>query len=200
LSGEEKEVDLLILGRTTPTEDPAYRGVDRDSPYYVDRLPDDHPVNQAFRRYMHEINTLGIVHDLAAARELVRTYSALSPPQRFEIIAVQVGDCAETGISDFLGFDLAAGFHISLLSRRLEVIDDAPSREASPEADPIQPMLRVLRDFFQPHLNKQGLFDDYGTAALCLSYMMALQRFRPNLWEGEGTVFEVVGLRRIPLR
>jgi hypothetical protein len=61
----------------------------------------------------------------------------------------------------------------------------------------LQPLLRLVREHFQPLLNANGLFADGATAEFCLACMMALQRVRPNLWENDDVVFDVVGLSLI---
>jgi hypothetical protein len=190
-------MDILILGFGTPKASPAYRGTDRVIPHHVDSLGEEHPVNQAFRWYCEEGGEFGLVHDLARARELVRAYKKLQPSQHFEMIEVSSQRHYQpTGM--FLGFDLSAGYNSSLLSWGLDLSNVKPSEPIIDEKYIlIQPLVRLIQEFFQKRLNSNGLFDDYEDASFCLSCMMALQRIYPDLWENEEVTFEIVGLWRL---
>lgn len=190
-------MDLLILSQSTNSKSPAYRGTYRDVPHYVEGLGDDHEVNRAFFWYVGEGGERGVIHDLQRAQQLVEAYSRLQPPKYFEIVEITKGSYPPTTKGEFLGFDLSTG-HYSLLSWGLE-IDHKPS-DHLPIDDPLwilQPLLRLAKEYFQPRLNLNGLFDDYETANFCLNCMMALQKLRPGLWENEGVNFGVFGLQRV---
>jgi hypothetical protein len=58
----------------------------------------------------------------------------------------------------------------------------------------LQPIFILLKEHFQPRLNENGLLAEYAAAKLCLDCMMALQQLRPDLWENESIVFDVVGV------
>jgi hypothetical protein len=191
-------MDLLILKETTRDYTSVYRGTDRPTIYYQSTSDENHEVNRAFLWYCREGGQLGVVHDLAKAREVVEACRRLDPPQYFEVIEVTTENRPPTIGGSFLGFDLSSGYHYSLLSWGLEI--DRPSLENTPEDDPlwiIQPLLHLIKKHFQPQLNSNGLFDEYDTARLCLDCMMALQSIRPGLWENEEVKFEVVGLWRV---
>ena len=191
---------LLILGSPTTIEAPAYRGTERTTPFYHEELEEEHEVNQAFFWYCSEGGEEGLVYDLVKAKELVRAYRQLDPPQYFEVVTVntRLTPPNEGVQSQFLGFDLSAGYRYSLLSWGLE-IDRQPLPDL-PEDDPyrtLQPLLRLVKSFFQKQLNSNGLFSDFHTANFCLECMMALQKIRPGIWENEDVEFEVVDLWRL---
>jgi hypothetical protein len=155
-------------------------------------------VNQAFFWYCEEGGESGIVHDLVKAKGLVEAYSQLRPPQYFEIVEVTDNEHPPSGKGEFLGFDLSAGYRSSLLSWGLEVDRALPTD--LPENDlveTLQPLLSLVRQYFQPQLNSNGLFDNFHAAKFCLACMEALQTIRPGLWENEDVRFEVVSLWRI---
>ena len=116
-------MNLLILGKTRHPEyvSLSYRGTSRFNPCYCEGLPEDHPANRAFFWFVDEGGELGVVHDLAKARNLVALYKALDPPQSFEIVEAIVGDEPPALSGEFLGFDLSCGFNNSLITTRLRV-------------------------------------------------------------------------------
>jgi hypothetical protein len=189
-------MDLLILQVRTPIDSPVYRGTDRATPYYCDDLGDEHPVNKAFFWYCSEGGELGLVHDLVRARELVLAYRQLRPSQHYEILAVTKEDVPPIG-GKIVGFDLSAGYKYSLLGWKLEIDRDSHDLPADDEYWLIHPILRLIKEFFQPQLNSNGLFDNFAVAKFCLGCMIALQKIRSNLWENDNVRFEVVGLWEI---
>lgn len=191
-------VELLILGDGTKADSPKYRGVDRSTPYYVDGLHDDAPVNQAFLRYVEDSGQSGIIHDLDFAKELVKLYASLSPPQHFEIIEATMMNHPPKCGREFLGFDLSAGYHYSLLSWGLEI--DRPSisgMHSDAELLSIEPLLKLVKSTFQSMLNDNGLFESTESSIYCLECLIALQNCRPQLFEDPSVVFQVVGLWRV---
>jgi hypothetical protein len=192
-------MNLRILKCASTEDHPIYRGTDRMTPYYVDEVDQDHPVNQAFFWSIEEGGDLGIVHDLHTARELVQLYRKIEPPQCFEIVQVVDQNDTLEDSAELLGFDIAAGFNYSLLGWHLEIDrEPKPEWEHDQTLKTIQPLLKLVKAYFQPRLNVNGLFSDWSTAFFCLDCMMALQRVRPNLWENDDVVFDVVGLWLIP--
>jgi hypothetical protein len=192
-------MNLRILKCVSPQDHRIYRGTDRMSPYYVDGLYEDHPVNQAFFWYCEEGEELGVVHDLTRARKLVQLYRALDVPQCFEIVQVVDWIDGVRGSGELRGYDLSAGYNYSLLEWHLEIDRDQNSGVDHDERlEVLQPLLRLVKEHFQPLLNANGLFADGDSAAFCLVCMMALQRMRPNLWENDEVVFDVVGLWVLP--
>lgn len=190
---------LLILGlpRNIHTEAPIYRGVERMTPYYCEELDEEHEVNRAFIWYCSAGGEEGVVYDLVKAKALVQAYRQLSPPQYFEIVSVrELHDIPDREApSAFLGFDLCAGYSYSLLSWGLEFDRTPPDDMSQDDAFRIlQPLLRLIRSFFQQQLNINGLFSDFSIANYCLECMMAVQKIRPGIWENEDIEFKVVGL------
>jgi hypothetical protein len=185
-------MDLRILGDVLQDDSTIYRGVDRRTPYFVSHYSEDAPVNQAFFWYCDEGGELGSVHDLQKAKALVELYSQLIPAQRFEVIEVILNNRSILLNSNMLGFDLVAGRY-SLLSWGLK-FRNKPSIPAQVES-----LVYLIEDFFQPKLNKYGLFTTYEIASYCLQCMLATQNLYPNLWENEQTTFQIAGLAQVLL-
>jgi hypothetical protein len=187
---------LKLLGQADKTSTSRYLGLDRPSPGYIGQLEDTHAVNQTFYRYLYEADDFGFLQDLNFCEEMVKTYRSLKPPQRFDIVEVTTNnELPVANPAKFLGFDVACVYRISLLSWGLE-LDREPSSNIGSEdlICSLLPLFKLLRVHFQPQLNENGLFDDYEVAAFFLQTMMALQKARPNLWEGDDCHFEVLGL------
>lgn len=190
-------MDLLIL-EYRPKNDSAYRGTYRAPPSYVDEVDRQHSVNQAFIWYSQEGYRDGAVHDLEKARKLVEEYRRLEPPRLFEIVAVTRNEELPRIRSQFLGYDISAGYYYSLLSWGLRYDREPPATMKEDDAYHIlRPLLRLAQAHFRPQLNSNGLFVSYDTAQFCLDCLMALQEIRPGLWENEEVEFEVVGLWRM---
>lgn len=189
---------LRILQNINSEHRQAYRGTDRMTPFYCERLaPDDEP-NRLFFWYCSEGGELGVVHNFEKAKELVTVYRHLDPPQDFEIVEVVTGNSSPQSTGEFLGFDLSAGYSFSLLSWGLD-LDQKLSQELLDDnaRQVLFPLLLLIKSFFQPQLNNNGLFNDYDTANFCLACMMALQKIYPGLWENEQVEFEVIGLWKL---
>lgn len=191
-------MNLLILGTTTAAESPSYRGTLRAHPYHVDRLPDSHPVNQAFFWYCEEGGELGAVHNLARARDLVHLYAALWPPQRFEIIEVTAERAEPMVGSSFLGFDISSGFGDSLLASGLELVRLPLLDTFSPERKTfLLPLLEVVQRFFQPKLNELGLFPRFEDAEFYLHCLRSIGRVEPGLFEEQAIIYKIIGVWKV---
>ena len=189
-------MEFLVLGNNLERDCPAYRGTYRSSPYFLDDLSEDHPANQAFLVYVHAGSTLRTVDDLTIAQRLVAEYSRLDPPQHFEVVALLRGRISDTD-DTFLGYDLSSGFHLSLLSRGLNIPANQKVWTENDSLRVLLPLARLVGSYFRPKLNANLLFDTYEDASFCLECMMALQKLHPNLWEGDEAVFDVVALERV---
>lgn len=192
-------MELLILRREEDVTGSRYRGTFRGGPYYVEGLGDDHEVNKAFFWYADQEGEGLIVHDLDGARRLLEVYKKLEPPQYFEIVEIIRATTRPSQDSEFLGFDLTTG-HFSLLGTGLELRLVAPPGSEDKYEERfrfLRPLLRLIKEHFQPRLNAYGLFDEYEDASLCLECMMALQEYLPSLWGAKGLKFYVLGLRLV---
>lgn len=188
---------LKLLGPTYKSSFKNYRGVERPTVSYVAEVTDEHEANQTFYKYLHLANEQGVLQDLQACREWVEVYKRLTPPLNFEIVELTTFNQAPISpVHQFLGFDIACVYRISLLSWGLEFNTTAGEKmECGNEIrDPILPLLQLIEAYFKPQLNKNGLFDTCDAASFCLKVMLALQDMRPNLWEGDDCKFEVLGL------
>lgn len=189
---------LVLNGLRFPVDYPAehYRGTDRKSPDYCEALPDDSEINQLFMWYIHE--ETGAVHDLAKARRYAELSNAYFPERRFEVIElVKTGTAGPNGDRQFLGFDISwHGITNSLIFENL-----LPGPDAVLAREPVPLLSDLIRRFFCPRLNQFGLFPTSDDASHCHRAMVALQAFRPNLYEGGDLEkeFEVVGIYLVPM-
>ena len=138
---------------------------------------------------------MGIVSNLQRAKQIVHVYAELDPPQELEVVELTRGTAkAENETADFLGYDLSNGV-ISLLDAGLKL----PESTNLPLDDlftTLQPLFRMVEQCFRPRLNKNGLFDDYSDAQMCLQAMKALNKLYPGAYEHEDTMrtFEIIGV------
>ncbi|MGB8646209.1 MAG: hypothetical protein WCF84_13305 [Anaerolineae bacterium] len=193
--------NLLILKYDSAKPHMNYRGTERARPYYCEGLDENHEANQAFFRFLKESDMQQLVHGLDHAKELVQIYQRLDPPQIFEIIEVTSGNEMPTYGGEFLGFDLS-NFNLSLVYGVVQYEAPSPGRAWQYAAADdlcwvLAPLISLLKKHFRPKLNANGLFDDYETAQFCLDCMMAFQKLRPSLFEGEDSNLQVLGLWRI---
>lgn len=161
-----------------------YRGPCRFEPNFVDELPEDHPVNQAFLWYVEErYGEDGPTLNLDMASNLVHLYKELDPPQLFEVIGIQPASSERDGLpGELLGFDVSDYFD-SLLFRGLDYLWFLRDIKDYPEEHPrqqIAPLVKLLQDHFQPLLNQNGLFQDASTAERYFSCVKALDRLGPG--------------------
>jgi hypothetical protein len=171
-----------------------YRGVDRESIPYVD-AQEDPAAGEIFDQYIELRDEHGDLHDIEFCRRAVEVYRHLNPPRELEVVEVTVGKEHPTiGSSEFLGFDVTCARHISLLPQNVRLDVSAMRVAADDPVVKLAPLIELIRRYFVPLLNQNGLFDEYNTAALYLDTMMAVQKFRPNLWEGDDCNFEVLGI------
>ena len=190
---------LIVDGPFGYNNNPRYRGTDRSPPRYHEELDPSHPANRAWI-WLAEEASGGVVHDLMKAREIVDIYRHLAPLETLEIVEVTRGKSALTTKGRFLGFDLSHGFANSLISGGIAPEAEEGLDNTKPSSDirqALQPLLRLMGEFFMPHLNAQGLVDDYDTAYFWLQCIMALQTIQPGLFEfGD---YEVVGVWEVDL-
>ena len=189
---------LLILQKPLPNGTPVYRGTERSEPYYVDTQDADQPINLAFLRYTkirysnYEYNTQTIF-DL---HQIINLYRQLNPPQIYELVEVTENTEASIVCTAFLGFDISYLFDDSLLHNRLSICQDMLFNENIDKI--IHPLKCLVENYFQPRLNKDGLFSNYTDANFCLECMMALQGIRRNLWAASDELYRVVGIWTTP--
>lgn len=189
---EEEPMKLLIVGKPFPHFALEYRGTYRSVPSYQEHLATDHLANQLFHWYCDEGGEEGTVHNLDNATTFLSMLTSVERDEQYELIEVTLGTLVPETASEFLGFDLSTHDYYSLLSWGL----DGETYHAPPPEDAkhtgLQPLLTLLRHYFQPQLNRFGLFDSFEAAQFCLNCMDALQHIQPGLWEHEQTDFEVI--------
>ena len=178
-----------------------YRGTARNTPLYKN-FEESHPINQAFYHFLDIANAGLQIRDseLDKARQLVKHYAQLEPPQYYDLVETVEGQATPTASnSRLLGYDLALGLN-SLLETGLNI--SPPNLDKIQPDDPFRviiPLLRLIQYTFQPQLNEYGLFDRYETAAFCLECMSALQKIHSNLFEDPSVIFQVTGIWLLPL-
>lgn len=168
-----------------------YRGTYRAHPTYCDALPESHELNQLFFWFLEEGGELGVVRDLRKARRLAELWNAQTTTNtRFEVVEVTDGAVQPEGEGVFLGYDLSAGYNLSLLAFGLMSAEDG-----QPIPERAGDLWRALKTKCTPELNAHGLFQTYASALGCLTLMLALQRRSPDFFEGgDLTNFAVTGL------
>lgn len=197
-------MDLLILREPSQYPEPGhhYRGTDREGPQYVTELPEEHPANQVFLRYLDAVGRDQLLHDKAQARSIVEAYGQLDPPQTFEIVEVTRDDQEPALPGELLGYDVAAlSGSMSLIKGGLD-LDQLKAYQADPAAvEPLMPLIALVTEHFRPQFNAFGLFRDYATAEFCYACIVALYRLRPALsmgWELDSAEhWTVLGVWRV---
>lgn len=187
---------LVILGPGFPLYSQKYRGIVRETPGPLDDLPE--PVSSVYWQYIEQLSENSYIENIDFAKKLVSIYNSLNPPQSFEIIEItHIKEDPKCNPVELLGFDIACAYSISILSWGLE-IDNISSNSPYEELDiKLLPLYRLVKHYFQPLLNQNGLFDNSSLASECLEVLMSLQAIRPNLWEDENCSFQVWGLWKV---
>jgi len=172
----------------------SYRGTYRRGPTYCDAVSENHEVNQLFAWYL-ESEASGFLQDLARACRYTKLLNEHFPGRHFEVIRVNEEEAISDDNAKFVGFDISLGgggdslIFLSLLF--------GPS--ASVPEEPVAVLSDLIRRYFYPKLNAFGLFRTFEEASHCRRAMIALQSFRPNLYEGgDLDRFKVTGVYLIP--
>lgn len=175
------QLHILRKERGSERRDTGYRGITRNGPPYAEQLPADHVVNRLFAWYCSEGGQEGIVNDCAKAKELLASYRRYGVATDLDLVE-EVDDGLEPVIGGrFLGYDMAYG--PSLLSWGMcfsDHLDSLPDEHRS-----IEPLIRLVEEFFVARLNANGLFDDLADARFFLDCMAALQDICPGLWDSD---------------
>lgn len=187
---------LLILGKKIINSRTNYSGIYRESPSYDEHLPETHPANLVFLRYLDAVDDALFLHDEETARNLVVALNNVNERSKFELIKFDYGQRNELDYGDFWGYDISAG-HYSLLSWGLHLINADDSASTVVSTSPVQCLLKLIEAHFYPKLNSHGLFDIFEDAVFCLECMMAIQELAPNLWENEEVIFKVVRIHKL---
>lgn len=177
----------LVKGGPVVGGNPQYRGIYRMSPTHAGEGSEYAKANESFFRSIEAQDEQYAVQDLQVLHELVHHYDNLNPSQKFEIIRVLESDEQPDNTEKFLGYDLGTTYHYSLLYFGLDFKEIQDGKAVSV-------LLKLIKEYFQPQLNQYGLFEDLSEAQFCLDCMMALQSFRPGLFENEEVIFEVIGV------
>jgi hypothetical protein len=162
---------------STPHLNPLYRGISRLGPLHCYALPPDTEINQLGRWYMDE-DLKGYLHNLEKSRRFIELLHQFDPKQKYELIEVVDGIDKPNVGNVFLGFDVVAEGN-SLIQWGLKSFVsslDVP--------EPIRDLAGLIDFTFAPHLNAQGLFQEFEVASYCLQSMVAIQSLHANFYEG----------------
>lgn len=187
---------LALLGKNLPYRATDYRGLDRDTPNYINELPENHPINEMFWEFADRKGAYSLLDDLEYARLVVSQYSRLNPPIKFDIVELtDIDEQPQTSDHEFMGFDIACAYRISTLAEKLETdwILDKPIRTEQDQL--IIPFYRVIGHYFAPLLNQNGLFTNLEDAKFCFEAQMAIQKIRPGFYEE--CEFKIIGLWKV---
>lgn len=187
-------MNLLILGEQLVKSRTNYLGTYRVFPSFHDDLPEHHPINQLYLKYLAAVDEDSFLHDEQIAKEIVDELNSLSN-NKYEIVEIRLNEFFGRADKAFLGYDISTGFY-SLLSWGLEFgyTEKPTGQQTSPEA--AQPMLRLIEAYFYPKLNAFGLFSRYEDAVFCLQCFKTIQKCFPNLLENDEVIFEIIEIRR----
>lgn len=191
-----KQLKILKLPEKLDFSPSRYRGLDRIQPYHLKSLPEGHEANQLFLQFLEASDERGVLGDDELALRIVDAYARLDPPELFEV--VQVIQASELDLAEqLLGIDVAHGVSRSLILQG-PLTADVQRFEASHEViiARMAPLIRLSQDYFVERLNDNFLFEDKTVASLYLATSLALQYFRPGLWEGEDAIFEPIGVAK----
>jgi hypothetical protein len=178
-----------------------YRGIDRRHPYPLDDSDRSAPATRLFYWYGEHTNWFRSAlseHDLPGARELVREFARLGI--RLELVEVAPSP-DKLQLGRFIGYD-AGGYDAATGEIGESVLDTvlggmslphAPFREAF-EDDPVEPLVQLIRKYFNPKRNAYGLMDDPEPLAFLRSVLGALLRGFPNCIEPEAALAKVVAI------
>lgn len=164
-----------LLERPAAPEAPHYRGTYRCGPRHQDDAPEDAPINRAWRLY--------IDHDMQLPRRDLALRVADEMERHglnYDVVRIDVVD-GEPGrkLTGQLGFDVTVVGWYSFLSWGLTW-----DEEQFPPA-PEGPLLRLVGAYFQPLLNKNGLFDRWSDARFFADVVLAMSALSPGPWESE---------------
>ena len=170
---------------------PGYMGTCRAPPEVLHSQTIDCEFNDLLSWYLEQETEGNAVQDVEKAKRLIQLYRVRTPPLRFQLIEITRDGSAPSVGGKLLGFDLTYTMFHSLLSWGLGF---SKRNEKNSLDKSIQVLLQLIEAHFKPKLNSNVLFDDFETASFCLGCMMALQTFKPGLWESGQCRFEVFGL------
>jgi hypothetical protein len=186
---------FTILGTNMLDGYDHYKGTYRTSPSYIEELPENSEVNKLFRWYIDVGGELEIISDIEQAKKIVEIYKNLTPPQIFEVVRILEVNEQPLENEEFLGFDLSCQYYYSLLSWELDIVNKKIEKDRLIQQ--ILPLIKLVKKYFKPLLNKNCLFDDSETAKFCLECLMALQDIKPGIFEDKEEIFEVIGLSKV---
>lgn len=159
---------IRILGDTYITSNTAYRGLYREEPQYKE----EQELFAFWDWYASEAGNGGYVSDVEKANKLVNSYA--NHGLNYDIIRIEEEEISTNDY--FLGIDICSkGGGYSLIASGLE-----DSNENKTE---LHYIFELIKNYFKPKLNKNGLFEIYKDANLFLQVISEIQRIRPEMIE-----------------
>ena len=145
-----------------------------------------------FRWHSDEGGESGIVQDIKKAQTLVETYRRYGVQMDLEVL--EVTDEGETPVAGkgFLGFDLSAGYHNSLISGFSSPVNFTQAQSPPAGKRGIDRLAALVHLEVGRNLNGVGLFSNHDIAARCLDYFQAVIEIDSNYYEIGN--YNVVGL------
>lgn len=168
---------------------PQYRGVQLPGPDYFDKLPETHPVNQAFLRWVENAGDSSGVDDLEIARRYVDAATMLSGARKYEIVEA-TDEYLLLGTAELLlGVDAARGFSVSLLTDLLSAVksvDDKYDTLSRYHGSGAIAEYNCLCNAFRPMLNRNGLFPNREITERFLKRAIEFDSHHAGFLEGNG--------------
>lgn len=163
------------------TSNKTYRGLYREEPQYSD----EQDLYAFWDWYASEAGDGGFVTDVKKASSLIKSYA--DNGMSYEIIRIEdeeieTRDC-------FLGIDICTNGGYSLLATGLE------NSNKKTELDGV---FELVKNYFQPKLNKNCLFQTSNDATLFLKVINEIQQIRPGMLEED--VFQKYYLYKVDIQ
>lgn len=181
-------MSYLILKENIKIATPNYRGTHRDWIGFQDKYPENHEVNQAFFRFLSEIDELRVLADFDVAREIVDTFQQYVPSEPYEVVAIST-ESSSTCQGEFLGYDVSSKLYLSYLSNGLKICQNGADNA-------VGPLLCLMESYFVPRLNENDLFNEYEDGIFLLSCIASMDKLQPAMWDNPST-YSTVGLWKV---
>jgi hypothetical protein len=204
-----------LQNKVDPPENPAntgteYRGADRIKlpAFQREELGDDSELNKLLAWYLtagaESSEGYGVVDNLENVRSLIRLWREYADIE-YDALELTVDNEEPKVGGEFLGYDvLNSGFGDSLLKKgpepgygRQVVVANHPKLQAFLRRT--YPLAILIKRYFQPRLNVNGLFNSYKVAKFYLACETALASTPDTNLDWESLGYQVVGTYKVPI-
>lgn len=173
---------IRILGDVFISSNSSYRGLYREEPQYSD----EQELYTFWDWYASEAGDGGYIADVKKASRLVNSYAKNG--MSYEVIRIE--DEEINTIDCFLGIDICTKGGYSLLASRFE--------DSSENKTELEGIFELIKNYFQPRLNINSLFETSEDATLFLKVIKEIQQIRPGMLEED--VFQKYYLYKIDIQ